>query len=53
MSIMEQNKEKDNFTQQEEKFFIRESLNGLFIGVILMVAVFLFVHFVLGIKAFS
>jgi hypothetical protein len=42
-------KKKDSQAQ----FFVRESLNGLLIGLLLMVFVFLFVHFVLGIKAFS
>lgn len=37
----------------QAKFFVKESLNGLLIGLLLMVFVFLFVHFVLGIKAFS
>lgn len=37
----------------QAKFFVKESINGLIIGLILMVFVFLFVHFVLGIKAFS
>ncbi|WP_196121286.1 hypothetical protein [Anaerobacillus alkaliphilus] len=42
--------EKENY---EAKFFVKESLNGLLIGLVLMVFVFAFVHFVLGIKAFS
>ncbi|MCT8137336.1 hypothetical protein H1D32_05995 [Anaerobacillus sp. CMMVII] len=37
----------------EAKFFVKESLNGLLIGLLLMIFVFLFVHFVIGIKAFS
>lgn len=37
----------------EAKFFLKESLNGLLIGIALIVVVFLFAHFVLGIKAFS
>ncbi|QOY33848.1 hypothetical protein AWH56_013920 [Anaerobacillus isosaccharinicus] len=37
----------------QAKFFVKESINGLIIGLLLMVFVFLFVHFVLGIKAFS
>lgn len=37
----------------ESKFIVKESLTGLLIGILLMVFMFLFVHFVLGIKAFS
>ncbi|WP_257008334.1 hypothetical protein [Bacillus sp. FJAT-45350] len=36
-----------------EAIGVREALNGLLIGVIMMVALFLFIHFVLGFKAFS
>lgn len=39
--------------QTMKELFANESIKGLFIGILLMTVVFLFVHFVLGIKAFS
>lgn len=40
-------------TNKNDNYLVRESINGLMIGLVLMVIVFLFAHFVLGIEAFS
>ena len=34
-------------------FLAHEAINGLLVGIAMMIVVFLFVHFVIGIKAFS
>ncbi|MET3508366.1 hypothetical protein [Halalkalibacter oceani] len=34
-------------------FHIKESLIGLAFGIVMMIVVFAFIHFVVGIKAFS
>lgn len=38
---------------QFKEFITHESIKGLLFGIVMMVVVFLFVHFVLGIQAFS
>lgn len=36
-----------------DRFLVREALNGLLLGIILMIIGFLFAHYVLGIEAFA
>lgn len=43
----------DKNIKNNDDYLVKESIWGLIIGLLLMVFVFLFVHFVLGIQAFS
>lgn len=43
----------DKNIKNNDDYLVKEAIRGLIIGLLLMVFVFLFVHFVLGIQAFS
>ncbi|WP_257008167.1 hypothetical protein [Bacillus sp. FJAT-45350] len=39
--------------KQETDHTVKEALNGFIVGLMMMIVVFLFVHYILGIQAFS